>query len=130
MAVWEVANKMKLSSDRVLWVIEQYAQRKLLSHFTITRLIQTDNWSSLALILYNDATYLDLTIPLSNQSALLNLSTVIKGLKERFFEIDELDDDDDLVAWVGDKRARDRRNQLCSNADSRRKAQDRLIQMM
>lgn len=97
---------------------------------TITRLIQTDNWSSLALILYNDATYLDLTIPLSNQSALLNLSTVIKGLKERFFEIDELDDDDDLVAWVGDKRARDRRNQLCSNADSRRKAQDRLIQMM
>ncbi len=129
LAVWHVANTVNLPRERVIWVIEQYAQRSLLSHYTITQLMQTGDWSALAILLYNDAKDLAVTIPLSDARNLVNMSATISTLKERFFEV-EPGDEDFPKAWTRTESARDYRNELRTKLKAGEEREANLIEAM
>ena len=63
LAICDVAKEVKLPTERVVWVNEQYAERKLLVQSSVAELIRLGPWSKLADLLYNDAKDLAVTIP-------------------------------------------------------------------
>ena len=80
LAIWNVANEVNLSTERVEWVIEHYAERNLLVHSIVTELMQIGRWTQLAELLYNDGKDLAVTIPPGMEADIDNMSATISSL--------------------------------------------------
>lgn len=111
LAIWNAAIEVRLPTDRVEWVIKQYAERNLLVHSTVTELIQVGHWSQLAELLYNDEKDLCLVISPGMQEDIEKLSAVIRSLQNKFFIVEEGDENDPLT-WRANDCGRDFRNEL------------------
>ena len=127
LAVWNVAMEVNLPTERVEWVIEQYAERNLLVHSAVSELIQIGRWTGLAEILYNDAKDLAVTIPPSMKEDIANLSATISSLRQKFFLIDS-GDEDSPWAWRATPDAVKYRNELRTKAESKAQAKAKLVE--
>lgn len=111
LAIWNAAIEVKLPTERVEWVIQQYAERNLLVHSTVTELIQVGHWSKLAELLYNDEKDICLVIPPGMQEDIEKLSAIIRSLITKFFIIEEGDENDPMT-WRANDYGSNYRNEL------------------
>ena len=126
-AVRSVAKELKLPTERVVWVIERYAERNLLVHFSVTELIQLGRWSKLADLLYHDAKDLALVIPPQMEDDIDKMSGIISSIKDKFFTVEE-GDEDFPEAWRANEDANKYRKDLRAKTEAKDKTKADLVE--
>jgi hypothetical protein len=117
-AVRAVAIANKLDTDRVEWMIGQYAERNSNSHSTITELIQAGRYRDLSEVLYHDAKDLAMMIPPKMEKDIAAMESIIASLRDAFFIINE-GEEENWQAWEINKEAKEFRKGLGSAAEER-----------
>ncbi|KAI9761815.1 MAG: hypothetical protein M1840_001695, partial [Geoglossum simile] len=129
LAIWAAAAAVKLSSERVEWLIENYTKRNSLVHSGVTQLMQAGHWSQLATNLYHDAKDLPMVIPPGMEEDIEDMSATISSLRTRYFFIDE-GDEDDPDTWVANEEAIRYRHALRAETDAKNKQKAEIVEEM
>ncbi|KAI9861433.1 MAG: hypothetical protein M1813_005330 [Trichoglossum hirsutum] len=129
LAIWAAAAAVKLSRERVEWLVENYAERNTLVHSGVTQLMQAGHWSQLATNLYHDAKDLLMVIPPRMEEDIENMSAVISSLRARYFIIDE-GDEDDPDTWRANEEAARYRHALRAETDAKNKKEAEIVEEM
>jgi hypothetical protein len=129
LAIWAAAAAVKLSRERVEWLIGNHAEWNSLVHSGVTQLMQAGHWSQLATNLYHDAKDLPMVIPSGMEEDIENMSAVISSLRTRYFFIDE-GDEDDPDTWIANEEAIRYRHALRAETDAKNQKKAEIVEEM
>ena len=115
-AIARACHRLELNSERLLKLIEHYADRNTASHKGNDELIRSGDWLGLAKTICADLQELPMTIPPTRQDDLLLIKAAVEEYRDHYFDIYAFGAPDNPATWKQTPNADAARTKLFEQA--------------